>query len=78
MKFELNELSLINQILADFVGIPKSTIDRAAVQGRLKTYAIGTSGETRVVRVADVVNFKEHNYQPEKANKPKPKGSKSK
>ena len=70
MKFELNEISLINSALADHVGVPKSTIDRAAVQGRLQTYHIGTQGETRVVRVADVLNWKKHNYHPEKANKP--------
>jgi uncharacterized protein YfaT (DUF1175 family) len=69
MKFAPNELSLINKTLSEHVGLPLSTIDRAAVQGRLQTYHIGTQGETRVVRVADVVNWKNHNYQPEKANK---------
>jgi hypothetical protein len=73
MKFAPSELSLINRTLADHVGIPVSTIDRAAVQGRLQTYRIGTEAETRVVRVADVLNWKKHNHQPEKATKPKRK-----
>lgn len=63
MKFAANEISLINHALSEFVGIPKSTIDRAASQGRLKTYQIGTQSETRIVRVSDVLNWKNTQYQ---------------
>jgi hypothetical protein len=76
MKFELEELSLVNHALAEFVGIPKSTLDRAASQGRLQSYAIGTRGETRFVRIADVMNFKTHDYKPEKSNESRVKKAK--
>ena len=68
MSFEVRdpkELSLINSALAEFVGVPKSTIDRAATQDRLQTFYIGTAGETRVVRIADVLDWKRHHYKPE-------------
>lgn len=65
MKIDPSELSLINSALAEFVGVPKSTIDRAATQDRLQTFHIGTAGETRVVRVADVIAWKANNYKPE-------------
>ena len=65
MKLEPRELSLINSALAEFVGVPKSTIDRAATQDRLQTFHIGTAGETRVVRIADVLEWKQNQYKPE-------------
>ena len=65
MKLDPKELSLINSALAEFVGIPKSTIDRAATQDRLQTFRIGTAGETRVVRIADVLEWRQKQYKPE-------------
>lgn len=87
MKFALNEISLINRHLAEWTGLALSTIDRAAQQGRLQTHYIGTNGETRVVRIADVISWKENEYAPkhgsnrsasQKATKPtrKSKGTK--
>lgn len=65
VKLELSDLSLINRNLAEFVGVPLSTIDRAAVKGRLRTMQIGTQGETRVVRISDVQKWKDENYRPQ-------------
>ena len=77
MKFDPKEISLINHALADFVDVPKSTIDRAAANGRIATHYIGTENETRIVRIADVLNWKKHHHRPHAAAATtKPKGKK--
>lgn len=78
MKFAPEELSLINHKLAEFVGMPKSTLDRAATLGLLTTYFIGTDSETRVVRISDVLNYKKHNERPPTEGKRGPKPKKTK
>ena len=65
MKVDLSELSLINRNLAEFIGVPLSTIDRAATQGRLRVLRMGSQEETRVVRISDVQKWKEENYRPQ-------------
>jgi hypothetical protein len=65
MKIELADLSLINRHLAESIGVPLSTIDRAATTGRLKTYQIGTQQETRVVRLSEVKKWKNETYRPQ-------------
>ena len=66
MKIDLSDLSLINKHLAESIGVPLSTIDRAATRGRLPTYQIGTQKETRVVRISDVQKWKDETYRPQK------------
>jgi hypothetical protein len=65
MKIELSDLSLINRLLAESIGVPLSTIDRAAQNGRLKTYRIGTNDETRVVRISELKKWKNETYRPQ-------------
>jgi hypothetical protein len=65
MKIELSDLSLINRQLAESIGVPLSTIDRAAQNGRLKTYRIGTNDETRVVRISELKKWKNETYRPQ-------------
>lgn len=66
MRIELTDLSLINRYLAELVGVPLSTLDRAAVNGRLRSLQIGAQQETRVVRISDVLKWKAKNYTPKK------------
>ena len=65
MKVDPSELSLINRNLAEFIGVPLSTIDRAATQGRLRVLRIGAQQETRVVLIGDVQKWKEESYRPQ-------------
>lgn len=69
MKLDLSGLSLINKHLATHVGVPLSTIDRAAVTGRLETFQIGTANETRVVKVRDVIKWRDERHRPIKQGK---------
>jgi excisionase family DNA binding protein len=65
MKIDLKDLSLINRQLAESIGVPLSTIDRAAQNGRLPTYRIGTNEETRVVRISELVKWMNESYRPQ-------------
>ena len=66
--FRWTKLSVVNEYLSRAVGVPRTTIQSAVDRGEIKYYSAGSAGETRLVRIEDVLRWRRNRDKIKKAD----------